>query len=204
MLLAVPAGELLGIRYLYRADRLAVRRIGVADRILPAADQQITGRTDADVLFGGDVGCGQADVALGGGHTHAAADRQLRAGDGVTAAAALALRVVGTERQAAGVVGKAPALAAAAAVAALGVMGHVEHDVLGGQQHSVALGRHLRALAEDRAPIGNQTEIAACSQLADAGITGRMALFAVGALAAGSHHGRSRGRAQAGGCALYS
>lgn len=203
MLLAVPAGELLCIRYLYRADRLAVRRIGVADRILPAAHQQITGGTDADVLLGGDVGRGQADVAFGGGHAHAAANGELRASDGVTATAALTLRVVGTERQAAGVVGKAPALAMAAAVAALGVVGHVEHDVLGGQQHSVALGRHLCALAEDRAAVGNQREIAACSQLADAGITGRMALFAVGALAAGSHHGRRGGRTQAGGCALY-
>jgi hypothetical protein len=33
-------------------------------------------------------------------------------------------------------------------------VGHIEHDVLGGQQHGIALGGHLRALAEDGAAVG--------------------------------------------------
>jgi hypothetical protein len=33
-------------------------------------------------------------------------------------------------------------------------VGNVEHDVLGGQQHGIALCGHLRALAEDGAAVG--------------------------------------------------
>ena len=77
MLLAVPTGELLGIGNLHRTDGLALRGIGIAQCVLAAADAQVTGRVDAHILLGHDIGRGQhdigrgqADVALTGDHAH--------------------------------------------------------------------------------------------------------------------------------------
>ncbi|KAG0922632.1 hypothetical protein G6F32_014580 [Rhizopus arrhizus] len=156
MLLAMPAGELLGIGDLHSADRLAVRAVGIADRVLPATDRQVTRSADVDVFLGRDVGGGQADITLGGGHAHASTHRQLGTGDGVALSGAIAACVVGAERQACGVGGDAPTLATAVAATTLGVVRDIEDDVLGGQQDSVALGRHLRALAGDGTTVGNE------------------------------------------------
>ena len=72
VLLAVPTGELLGIGDLHRTDGLALRGVGIAQRVLAAADAQVTGRVDAHILLGHDIGRGQADVALTGGHAYTA------------------------------------------------------------------------------------------------------------------------------------
>ncbi|KAG1076601.1 hypothetical protein G6F40_017314 [Rhizopus arrhizus] len=61
-----------------------------------------------------------------------------------------------TDSWACGVGGDAPTLATAVAATTLGVVRDIEDDVLGGQQDSVALGRHLRALAGDGTTVGNE------------------------------------------------
>jgi len=147
---------------------------------------------DVHVLLGHDVGGSETDIPLTGRHAHPTAHGQLGTGDGVAAAAAFTARIVGAEGQAAGVVRDAPALATALAGAGFGVVGDIEHDVLGGQQQGIALGRHLRALAVDRAAVGDQGQVAARTELAYPRIAAGLALVAVGALAA-------RGAARAGG-----
>ena len=70
VLLAVPTGELLGIGNLHRTDGLALRGVGVAQRVLAAADAQVTGRVDPHILLGHDIGRRQGDVTLAGGHAY--------------------------------------------------------------------------------------------------------------------------------------
>ena len=72
VLLPVPAGELPGIGNLHRTDGLALRGVGIAQRVLATADAQVTGRVDPHILLGHDIGRRQGDVALTGGHAYTA------------------------------------------------------------------------------------------------------------------------------------
>lgn len=90
------ATEALGVGDDDPSDGFVVAVVFVGGGVLTTLYGEVTGGVDVDVLVGDDVGGGECDVAFGGAERGVATNRELRAGDGVGDAVAVAFVVVPT------------------------------------------------------------------------------------------------------------